>query len=56
MRALLAGGANPTVPNTSGSTPLRLAELTTGRGGSGLPHAREQQEGIIKLLIEQGAR
>ena len=40
--------------NKSGSTPLHLAVHTTGRGGSGSPHAREQQAGIIKLLMERG--
>jgi hypothetical protein len=29
---------------------------TTGRGGSGSEHARQQQSGIIKLLLERGAR
>ena len=56
VRALLRGGANPALPNKTGSTPLRLAELTTGRGGSGSPHAREQQAAIIELLMEQSAR
>lgn len=55
VRALLDHGANPTQTNKSGSTLLRLAELTTGRGGSGSPEAREQQAGIFQLLIEHGA-
>jgi ankyrin repeat protein len=55
VRALLDGGANPKVPNKNGSTPLHLAVQTTGRGGSGSQHAREQQAGIIKLLLERGA-
>jgi ankyrin repeat protein len=55
VRALLDGGANPTAPNKAGSTPLHLAVQTTGRGGSGSPHARQQQAGIIKLLLERGA-
>jgi Ankyrin repeats (3 copies)/Ankyrin repeats (many copies) len=54
-RALLDGGANPRQPNKRGSTPLHLAVRATGRGGSGTPHAREQQAGIIKLLLERGA-
>lgn len=53
--ALLDGGADPRARNKSGSTPLHLAVQTTGRGGSGLEHAREQQTAIIKLLIERGA-
>jgi ankyrin repeat protein len=56
VRALLDGGANAKAPNKAGSTPLHLAVQTTGRGGSGSEHAREQQAGIIKLLLERGAR
>lgn len=55
VRALLDGGANPMAPSRAGSTPLHLAVRTTGRGGSGSPNARKQQEGIIKLLLERGA-
>jgi hypothetical protein len=55
VRALLDGGANPRSPNKSGATPLHLAVQTTGRGGSGSPHARRQQAGIIQLLLERGA-
>lgn len=56
VRALLAGGANPRAPNRAGSTPLHLAAQTTGRGGSGSSHARQQQAGIIRLLLEHGAK
>ena len=56
VRALLDGGANPRQPNKAGSTPLHLAVQTTGRGGSGSPQARERQAGIVKLLLERGAR
>jgi hypothetical protein len=55
VRALLDGGANPRAPNKAGSTPLHLAVQTTGRGGSGSAHARQQQAGIIELLLERGA-
>ena len=55
VRALLDGGANPMAPNKAGSTPLHLAVQTTGRGGSGSPRARQQQTGIIGLLLERGA-
>lgn len=55
VRALLDGGANPRAPNKAGSTPLHLAVQTTGRGGSGSEHARQEQAGIIKLLVERGA-
>ena len=56
VRALLDGGANARQPNGSGSTPLHLAVQTTGRGGSGSPQARERQVGIVRLLLERGAR
>jgi ankyrin repeat protein len=56
VRALLDGGANSRQPNKAGSTPLHLAVQNTGRGGSGSPQAREQQAGIIRLLLERGAR
>jgi hypothetical protein len=55
-RALLDGGAAPRQRNKAGSTPLHLAIQTTGRGGSGSPQAREQQAGIVRLLLERGAR
>ena len=53
--ALLDGGANARAPNKAGSTPLHLAVQTTGRGGSGSDHARQQQAAIIALLLEHGA-
>jgi hypothetical protein len=56
VRALLDGGANLRAPNGSGSTPVHLAVQTTGRGGSGSEHARQQQAAIIRLLLERGAR
>jgi ankyrin repeat protein len=56
VRALLDGGANARQRNKTGSTPLHLAVQTTGRGGSGWPQAREQQAGIVRLLLERGAR
>ena len=56
VRALLDGAANPRQPNKSGSTPLHLAVQTTGRGGSGSDEARRQQAGIIKLVLERGAK
>ncbi len=55
VRALLDGGANPRERNKAGPTPLHLAVQTTGRGGSGSAHARQQQTGIIRLLLERGA-
>jgi hypothetical protein len=56
VRALLDHGADLSMPNKHGSMALQLAQLTTGRGGSGTAHAREQQAGIIKLLNERGAQ
>jgi hypothetical protein len=56
VRALLDGGAYPRAKNKAGSTPLHLAVQTTGRGGSGSQHARQQQTGIIRLLLKCGAR
>jgi ankyrin repeat protein len=55
VRALLENGASPRLGNRSGSTPLHLAVQNTGRGGSGEAEAREQQEAIIRLLVEHGA-
>ena len=50
VRALLDGGADASMPNKSGSTPLELANMTTGRGGSGTPAARAEQQAIIAML------
>jgi ankyrin repeat protein len=54
--ALLAGGADVGRKNGSGSTPLRLARLTTGRSGAGSPDAKAQQQEILRLLDRHGAR
>jgi hypothetical protein len=43
-------------PNRSGSTPLHLGVQPTGRGGSHSEEARHQQSGIIKRLLERGAK
>jgi len=55
VKALLDGGAGVSQPNKSGSTPLYLAEHSSGRSGSGTPQAREQQAAIVRLLLEHGA-
>ena len=56
VKALLDGGADAARRNKGGSTPMRLAELTTGRGGSGSPAAKAQQREIVRLLEGHGAR
>jgi hypothetical protein len=56
VEVLLAAGAQPRGRNKSGSTPLHLAVQNTGRGGSGTPHAIEQQRQIIGLLLRSGAK
>jgi ankyrin repeat protein len=50
VQALIAGGADPQRRNKNGSTPLRLARHNTGRGGSGSPEAKAQQQEIVGLL------
>jgi hypothetical protein len=54
VRALLDGGADARRANNNGSTPIQLAKLTTGRGGTGLPEAKAEQEEIIRLLTRAG--
>jgi ankyrin repeat protein len=56
VEALLAGGADAERSNDGGSTPLRLARLTTGRGGTGALDAKAQQQEIVRLLERHGAR
>ena len=56
VAALLAGGADAARKNDGGSSPLRLARLTTGRSGSGSPEAKAQQQEILHLLAQHGAR
>ena len=56
VRALIEGGADVDQPNASGSTPIQLAHWTTGRRGSGSSIAKAEQEVIVRLLLEHGAR
>jgi ankyrin repeat protein len=56
VRALLANGGDAVRRNKSGSTPLHLAVQNTGRGGSGAAVSRDEQEKIIRLLLDHGAR
>ena len=55
VRALIDGGADVGRPNGSGSTPIQLAQWTTGRGGSGSSIAKAEQKVIVRLLLEHGA-
>ena len=55
VQALLDGGADAGRTNKTGSTPMQLATWTTGRGGSGSPESRAQQEEIVRLLQRHGA-
>ena len=50
VEALLELGADPQRHNDRGSTALQLAGWTTGRGGSGSPKAKAEQEIIVQLL------
>jgi hypothetical protein len=56
VRALLDHGANPVIRNKNGSTATQLALHTTGRGGSGSPAAKAQQQQILLLLQEPSLR
>jgi ankyrin repeat protein len=56
VQTLLAGGAGVNLPNKQGSTPLHLAVQDTGRGGAGLPRARDEQVKIVAVLIDAGAQ
>jgi len=50
VRTLLECGADPARKNKSGSTPMLLAIHNTGRGGTGSPEAKSQQQEILRLL------
>jgi hypothetical protein len=52
VRALLAADADPRAQNGSRSTPLSLASMTTGKGGSGRAAAKSEQAAIERLLEE----
>ena len=47
---LLRVGADPGLPNESGSTAGDLASMTTGRGGSGSAEAKVEQRIILDML------
>jgi ankyrin repeat protein len=50
VETLLLAGADPGLPNGSGSTARDLATLTTGRGGAGSAEAKAEQRIILDLL------
>jgi hypothetical protein len=52
VEALLSAGADPRIANDGGSTASDLARVTTGRGGTGTPEAKAEQQIIIELLDE----
>ncbi len=55
VNALLDGGADARRKNKSGSTPMQLAIQNTGRGGTGSPESKAQQDEIVRLLEQHGA-
>jgi hypothetical protein len=55
VKALLVHGADPRQENNNGSTPIMLATQNTGRGGSGSPAAKAQQQQILRLLTRHEA-
>jgi ankyrin repeat protein len=54
VEVLLIGGADPTRDNGRGSSPMKLAEVMTGGGGTGSAAAKEQQAEIVQLLTQYG--
>lgn len=50
VRALLDHVADPEIRNKNGSMAMQLALHTTGRGGSGSPESKAQQQEILLLL------
>jgi hypothetical protein len=55
VSALLENGADPRLMNKSGSTPLHLAVQNTGRSNSGSEASKDEQGGVIALLLRHGA-
>jgi hypothetical protein len=55
VKALIDGGADHRQKNKRGSTALRLAEVNSGRGGSGSAEAKAEQQEILRLLEARGA-
>ena len=55
VKVLLDHGADVQRKNKNGSTPMLLAIDNTGRGGTGSPEAKAQQQEIVCLLEQHGA-
>ncbi len=53
VKTLLDYGADRARKNKNGSTPMLLATQNTGRGGSGSPEAKAQQQEILRLLRQR---
>jgi hypothetical protein len=56
VQTLLDCGADPAQKNKNGSDALLLATYTTGRGGSGSPEAKREQQQIVLLLHQYEIR
>jgi hypothetical protein len=56
VEALLALGADLARKNNNGSTAMRLAQVNSGRSGSGSPEAKAERLKIVRLLEQHGAR
>jgi hypothetical protein len=56
VQTLLECNADPARRNRGGSTPLLLASKPTGRGGSGSPEAKAEQQEIVRLLEQALAK
>jgi len=56
VQTLLECGADPARKNKNGSDAMLLAVYTTGRGGSGSPEAKREQQQIVQLLGGPGTR
>lgn len=50
VEVLLAAGADQLRRTARGATAMSLAQRMTGRGGTGSPEARREQERIVELL------
>jgi hypothetical protein len=56
VHTLLECGADPARRNKNNSDAMVLAVNTTGRGGSGSPEAKREQQQILQLLTQAGKR